>query len=232
MHKPKLTVERLMDGGFAEAGCWQIDSNGLLEILALPAKTGVYAFAIDGVVQYVGLAASSLAKRLRFYARPGISQRTSLRLNQLIRDLCREGHKVDVLVAFPNNFEWGGFIVSGAEGLEAGLIQEFHLPWNIRGAGNKRASESKSPQVSSNTPQPRPSVSGGGYFVYENWSRDKAIVHRGDCSFCNGGNGLHGARTTNSSTWYGPYDTPQEALTKAKACRRGRTEGCAICGPL
>jgi hypothetical protein len=26
------------------------------------------------------------------------------------------------------------------------------------------------------------------YFVYENWVRDKAIVHRDSCAFCNGGN--------------------------------------------
>lgn len=70
------------------------------------------------------------------------------------------------------------------------------------------------------------------YFVYENWVRDKAIVHRSDCSFCNDGNGLHGSRTTKSSTWHGPFESPSKALERAKRCRRTRTEGCAICGPL
>lgn len=70
------------------------------------------------------------------------------------------------------------------------------------------------------------------YFVYENWVRDKAMVHRDNCAFCNAGNGLHGSRTTKSSTWHGPYDTAGDALTKAKACRRSRTEGCGSCSPL
>lgn len=70
------------------------------------------------------------------------------------------------------------------------------------------------------------------YFVYENWVRDKAIIHRSDCSFCNNGSGLHGSRTTKSSTWHGPYESASTAMTRAKACRRTRTEGCAICSPL
>lgn len=70
------------------------------------------------------------------------------------------------------------------------------------------------------------------YFVYENWVRDKAIVHNADCPFCNGGNGLHGSRKTKSSTWHGPFDTSSDALEQAKTCRRGRTEGCAKCSPI
>lgn len=70
------------------------------------------------------------------------------------------------------------------------------------------------------------------YWVYENWVRDKAIVHRADCSFCNSGNGLHGSRSTKSSTWHGPYSSSGEAVTRAKACKRTRTEDCATCSPL
>jgi hypothetical protein len=139
--KPPLTTKRLLAAGFAKAGHWCVDENGALEIMDLPANSGVYAFAIDGDVQYVGVAANSLAKRLRFYARPGITQRTSLRLNKTISELCREGHRVDVLIAFPANFDWRGLTVKGAEGLEAGLIADFHLPWNIRGASKKAKAE-------------------------------------------------------------------------------------------
>jgi hypothetical protein len=69
------------------------------------------------------------------------------------------------------------------------------------------------------------------FYVYENWVRPKAITHRGDCSFCNGGNGLHGQRSTKSSTWHGPYPTIVEARAKANSCRRDRTEDCKICSP-
>lgn len=70
------------------------------------------------------------------------------------------------------------------------------------------------------------------YFVYENWTRDKAIVHRGDCTFCKRGQGLHGTGPTRNSRWHGPYETAADALIKAKSCRRTRTEGCAVCSPI
>jgi hypothetical protein len=70
------------------------------------------------------------------------------------------------------------------------------------------------------------------YFVYENWVRDKAIVHKAACAFCSNGNGLHGSRLTKSSTWHGPFDSTADALAIAKSCNRTRTEGCEKCSPL
>ena len=50
--------------GFEEVGCWEISEVGELRVSApVPAKAGVYAFAIDSVVQYVGVAATSLKQR-------------------------------------------------------------------------------------------------------------------------------------------------------------------------
>ena len=73
---------------------------------------------------------------------------------------------------------------------------------------------------------------GQNYWVYENWVRNKAIVHLGDCAFCGNGNGLHGSRQTKSSIWHGPFTNAADAANAAKACRRERTEGCKICVPL
>ena len=70
------------------------------------------------------------------------------------------------------------------------------------------------------------------FYVYENWTIDKAIVHDGDCTFYRNGNGLHGTGRTKNSTWHGPFSSAVEALTKAKACRRARTDGCGVCSPL
>lgn len=70
------------------------------------------------------------------------------------------------------------------------------------------------------------------YFVYENWIRDKAIVRKSDCSFCKDGQGLHGSRTTKSSTGHGPYESSAQAVFKAKSCHRTRTEACAVCTPV
>ena len=135
MTKPPLTVERLRDGGFEELGCWEVSEVNALRVSApLPAKAGVYAFAIDGVVQYVGVAANSLKQRFGFYAKPGRTQTTSIRLNETIRGRTADGSTVQVLVAHPSDGDWNGLKISGPEGLEAGLIRDFDLPWNVRGA--------------------------------------------------------------------------------------------------
>lgn len=73
---------------------------------------------------------------------------------------------------------------------------------------------------------------GERFWVYENWVRNKAIVHRSTCGSCNDGNGIHGSRHTKSSTWHGPYENASTALTKARSCQRDRTEGCKHCAPL
>lgn len=135
MSDNKLTVERLLAAGFQEVGCWELnDASDLTHSIQLPRKPGVYAFAIDGVVQYVGLASKSLHQRLGFYRRPGPSQRTNVRLSEIIRGHLGGGRTVQVLIAHPPDHHWNGFRISGAEGLEAALISDFDLPWNVRGA--------------------------------------------------------------------------------------------------
>lgn len=135
MPKRNLRVDRLLGSGFEVVGCWELnDARDLSHRIKLPQRAGVYAFAIDGIVQYVGLAAKSLKQRLGFYRKPGASQRTNVRLNEIIRGHLGEGRTVQVLIAHPPDYEWNGLKISGAEGLEAGLISEFDLPWNVRGS--------------------------------------------------------------------------------------------------
>ena len=134
LQKPRLTVERLTGGGFREVGCWELSpTRDLAHRIELPKLAGVYAFAIDDVVQYVGLASKSVAQRLGFYRKPGASQRTNVRLNEVIRTHLGEGCAVRILIAHPTDSQWNGFALKGAEGLEAGLIADFDLPWNMRG---------------------------------------------------------------------------------------------------
>lgn len=134
MSKGPLTSARLVKGGFKRIGCWELNSsNDLVHSANLPLEPGVYAFAIDGTVRYVGLASRSLRQRFNFYRRPGATQRTSIRLNELIRDQLQYGTVVEILVAHPPDHQWNAFTVKGAEGLEAGLIADFELPWNLRG---------------------------------------------------------------------------------------------------
>ena len=133
--KPPLDAGRLLDAGFEHASGWALDEAGLL-ILTRPLQksVGVYAFVKDGAVLYVGVATMGLAKRIYFYARPGASQRTSLRLNDLIRLEVQSNAQIDVLIAQPEDMIWNGLPVHGAAGLELGLIKTYALPWNMRSA--------------------------------------------------------------------------------------------------
>lgn len=130
----ELTVERLLQSGFKEVGCWAVAERRINPPPDLPAERGVYAFAIDAQVMYIGLASRSIRQRLGFYARPGASQRTNVRLNAVIRDRISTGATIRILVAHPDDGEWNGFRLSGPEGLEAALIEDFDLPWNERGS--------------------------------------------------------------------------------------------------
>jgi hypothetical protein len=94
---------------------------------------GVYAFAINGIVVYVGVATSSFATRMVGYTKPGPTQSTNKRLKLNIIDALAHGNTVTVGFAVPNNFEWNGLLVIGSIGLECGLIRGFSLPWNKQG---------------------------------------------------------------------------------------------------
>ncbi|TLX03680.1 GIY-YIG nuclease family protein [Rhizobium sp. MHM7A] len=135
--KPPLPLSVLTDGGFLPAGRWMISAtNELIVENPLPKEVGVYAFVKDGVALYVGVATMGIAKRLYFYGRPGITQRTSQRLNALIKnELSAADASIEIYVAIPPDLEWNGLPVHGSAGLELGLIKKYALPWNMRSAG-------------------------------------------------------------------------------------------------
>lgn len=131
--KPPLHAQALLDAGFLRASEWSLDDAGLLVLTKpLPKEVGVYAFVRDGVVMYVGVATMGLSKRIYFYAKPGASQRTSLRLNDTIMRELKSSARIEVLIALPQDMEWNGLPVHGAAGLELGLIKAYALPWNVR----------------------------------------------------------------------------------------------------
>lgn len=134
--KPTLQVDELVRSGFAFSGRWILSQTGELSPdWPLPKDIGVYAFAKDGVVFYVGVATMGLAKRLYFYAKPGVTQRTSQRLNAIIKDELLKVPFIDIYTAVPPDLEWNGLPIHGSAGLELGLIKKFALPWNVRSAG-------------------------------------------------------------------------------------------------
>lgn len=134
--KPELTIETLVNAGFSLASAWTVNADGYLSLSAeMPKDVGVYAFALNGVVLYVGVATGGLKGRLYGYARPGRGQQTNLRLNDTIKLELKTHPQVDVLIATPGDLEWNGLPIHGSAGLELGLIKRYSLPWNKRSAG-------------------------------------------------------------------------------------------------
>lgn len=134
--KPKLLVKELLESGFVLSGHWILADDGKLIVdRPLPKPVGVYAFVKDRFALYVGVATMGLAKRLYFYAKPGSTQRTSQRINALLRDELKILPHIEIYTATPPDLDWNGLPVHGSAGLELGLIKKHYLPWNMRSAG-------------------------------------------------------------------------------------------------
>ena len=139
-----LVVEILIKGHFSLIGSWELDAAELLVLAgAAPKEPGVYVFAMDGIAQYVGVASANLAQRLYFYRKPGPTQLTNIRMNAVLREALEKGRAIDIYTATPPQLEWSGWPVSGPEGLEAGIIRSYALPWNVRGAPSVAATPTK-----------------------------------------------------------------------------------------
>src|SRR5690606_33168537 len=103
---PSPTVETLLAAGFLDAGGWRLVNDRLQVDVAVPTDKGVYAFAKDGLVLYVGVASISLKRRMYNYCRPGSTQRTSQRVNDLIRSEVEYSSGVRIYLATPPDFDW------------------------------------------------------------------------------------------------------------------------------
>lgn len=104
---------------------------------------GVYAYAVDGVVMYVGSAQRGLHGRLRRYE---ISRtlRTSARIRTEVLKSLANGCEVEVyLLPEPPAISWNGLPVNLIAGIEEGLIQALKPAWNIRSNRNRRSSASQ-----------------------------------------------------------------------------------------
>jgi hypothetical protein len=129
-----LPASELLDAGFHLCGTWELLPEGGIRVVGdIPKEPGVYAHVVDGVVMYVGVATMGLKKRVYFYAKPGSTQLTSVRVNDLVYKELAKKRKVELLVVVPGATEWNGLPVDLASGLEHGLIKKYLPPWNKRG---------------------------------------------------------------------------------------------------
>jgi hypothetical protein len=138
--KPPLTTAALIGGGFVWTSRWVRTPQGKLGLQEpLPKAPGVYAFVRGGIALYVGIAASGLATRFSAYTNPASKHRTAQRLHTRLLLALGAVRYLDILTAAPPNSCWNGWPVNASAGLEVGLIENFDLPWNFRGAGKRRS---------------------------------------------------------------------------------------------
>ncbi len=127
-------MQKLIDAGFDLLGECRANGDGAFAFTTqAPTDAGVYAFAVDGIIHYVGLTRFGLRTRLGHYVYGHERQKTSARVKGLILEALAAGRCVSVLIARPPQFEWNGLPVDGAAGLETGLIKLIRPPWNQQG---------------------------------------------------------------------------------------------------
>jgi hypothetical protein len=122
-HPKPIASVFLIDAGFQVLGEWKKLSDAEFELDArAPKDPGVYAFALDNIIVYVGLTQTGLKTRLDHYRRGHKRQKTSARVKGLIIRELNQGRSVKVLIAVPAPLQWNNLPVNTAAGLETGLI--------------------------------------------------------------------------------------------------------------
>ncbi|TIP11332.1 GIY-YIG nuclease family protein [Mesorhizobium sp.] len=130
-----VAIDVLVDAGFTLLGSWVSTEAGIGVSVRAPRDPGVYAFVVGGSVKYIGLTKSGFHRRMYNYQKPGSTQRTSQRLNEIITEQLGIGAVVDIYIAAPPALEWNGLPVHTAVGLESALIEMIQPPWNKMGVG-------------------------------------------------------------------------------------------------
>ena len=131
-----MTAERLTASGFTLTARWKLGANSRLQLIDEPPKQpGVYAFAVDGEVCYVGSARKEIAKRVRIYEKDKKPPAWRATKQALIRKALKSGSEVTVLtlVILKPILRWKGLPVDLILGIEEGLIGELQPKWNRRG---------------------------------------------------------------------------------------------------
>jgi HTH-type transcriptional regulator / antitoxin HigA len=69
------------------------------------------------------------------------------------------------------------------------------------------------------------------YWVYQNWTHDRARVHRAACSYCNHGRGVHGSALDRNGEWKGPFTDRAAAFAAMNRVGRTDSRACQRCAP-
>ena len=130
-------MERLLKIGFVYAGRWKLNKSSGIEYeleVGKEHKNLIYTFVVDDQPKYIGKTTRMLFQRMGFYKKPGKRQSTNIRVNAYIFDVLKNG--LDVHIFFlPDNglFQYGGYHINLAAGIEDALIADIDPKWNMRG---------------------------------------------------------------------------------------------------
>jgi hypothetical protein len=119
-----------------EVGAWTL-ADDLLQLILhshQAARKILYGFVSGDDVLYIGVSTRSLEQRMRGYARPGPTQRTSRANHARLVTLLGEGLAVTFWVLVPDELiTYRSISLDVPAGLESTLINRLRPPWNIRG---------------------------------------------------------------------------------------------------
>ncbi len=121
--------------GFKHIGNWILE-GGVLKLNQFDMKKSIpalYAFISETNILYVGKTNQMLAKRLYFYAKPGPTQSTNIRINANLKQAVLDGQSIDI-IAFHDDIpkKVGSFILNLSAGLEDDIIRQISPLWNVR----------------------------------------------------------------------------------------------------
>ncbi|MBL9119767.1 MAG: GIY-YIG nuclease family protein [Phycisphaerae bacterium] len=143
---PSLT--RLRDLGFERAGRVEPRHASISIAIDDPAvqcaSPVLYAFVVADEVMYVGKTAQTFGGRMQSYCTPGPTQRTNLRVRDLLLEVIAGGQAVTLWVwRDPGTASHRGLVLDSAAGLESAVIRHLQPPWN----GGKRGLGTSSAQI-------------------------------------------------------------------------------------
>jgi hypothetical protein len=129
----KPTLDSLIEAGFQRVGTWRATTRdrGMELDFVSDRAPGVYAYAVDGVIHYIGSAQRGLHSRFRRYAIT-TTLRTSARIRSEILDCLARGQTVEIYTLCPPSTSWRGLPVDLIAGIEEGLIRHMRPAWNRR----------------------------------------------------------------------------------------------------
>lgn len=67
------------------------------------------------------------------------------------------------------------------------------------------------------------------FYVYENWTHNLTKIHRGSCSYCNEGTGIHDFSSGKNDKWSVAFDSYNDAKAYALSLGYPENTDCEVC---